>query len=186
MTNLPVKTQHLVIRNLCDSDLEAFHRYRSDPEITKYQGFETMSREAAEIFIQEQKNKTFGIPGEWVQYAIELFSKGELIGDCAIKLQESDPGIAEIGITISGTEQQKGYGRETMDGLLHFLFRGNNIRRVVETVDVKNTASIALLENLSFRKEGHFIDHVFLKGEWCSEFQYAMLKSEWEMLQGEV
>ena len=175
-----------MIRNLRDSDLESFRLYRSDPEITKYQEFDVMSKDAAENFIQEQKNKTFGVPGEWVQYAIELFSKGQLIGDCAIKLQKSDPGIAEIGITISGTEQKKGYARETMMGLLHFLFKENNIRRVIETVDVKNTASIALLESLSFRKEGHFIDNIFLKGEWCSEFQYAMLKSEWVMLQGKV
>jgi len=142
-----------------------------------------MNKQAAAKFIGEQKNKTFGVPGEWVQYAIELKSKGQLIGDCAVKLLESDPGVAEIGITISGPEQQKGYARETMTGLLHFLFAENDIHRITETVDVKNTASVALLESLSFRQEGHYIDHVFLKGEWCSEFQYTLSKSEWIILQ---
>jgi [ribosomal protein S5]-alanine N-acetyltransferase len=145
-----------------------------------------MNKKTAAKFIQEHKNKIFGTPGEWVQYAIELSTNRALIGDCAIRLKESDHSIAEIGITISRAEQQKGYAHEAMTGLLHFLFESNNIRHIVERVDIKNIASIALLESLSFRKNGHFIDNIFLKGEWCSEFQYEMLKSEWLRLRGKV
>jgi RimJ/RimL family protein N-acetyltransferase len=27
---------------------------------------------------------------------------------------------------------------------------------------------------------GHFIENIFFKGKWGSEFQYAMLKREWD------
>jgi RimJ/RimL family protein N-acetyltransferase len=52
--------------------------------------------------------------------------------------------------------------------------------RVVETVDIENKASIELLKCIGFRREGHFIENTWSKGKWGSEFQFAMLKSEWK------
>ena len=53
-----------------------------------------------------------------------------------------------------------------------------------EIVDAENQASISLLKSIGFRQEGHFIENVFFKGKWGSEFQYAMLKREWDMRKG--
>ncbi len=139
-----------------------------------------MDLEQAKSFIQEQVDKQFGHPGEWLQSAIENISSGKIIGDCAIKLDQYDPRIAEIGITISHLEQQKGYAKEVMHGILTFLFDEKKLHRVVETSDAENTASIRLLESMNFRKEGHFIENIFFKGKWGSEVQYAMLKREWD------
>lgn len=180
MENLNIQTERLLIRNLLLSDLQDFHAYRSNPEIAKYQGFDVMSLEKASSFIEEQMDKQFGQPGEWVQYGIENISTGKIIGDCAIKLDKYDPRIAEIGISISHLEQQKGYAREVMLGILSFLFDIKALHRVVEIADAENTASIRLLESLHFRKEGHFIENIFFKGNWGSEVQYAMLKREWD------
>lgn len=106
MKPLHIKTSQLTIRHLELSDLNDFIVYRSNPEVTKYQGFDVMTIEQAEDFIKENSVKYFGIPGEWVQYAIEN-KTGKLIGDCAIKLDQYDSRIAEIGITISHLEQKK-------------------------------------------------------------------------------
>jgi len=140
-----------------------------------------MTRELAVAFIDSQKDKLFGNPGEWVQYGLENKATGKIIGDCAVKLDEHDPRIAEIGITVSHLEQQKGYARETMLALLGFLFNEKQIHRVVETVDAENTSSIALLKSIGFRCEAHFIENIFFKGSWGSEFVYAMLKREWDV-----
>ena len=67
-----------------------------------------------------------------------------------------------------------------MLGLLKFLFDSKAVHRVVETVDAENTASINLLKSTGFRQEGHFIENIFFNGKWGSEFQYAMLKREWD------
>ncbi len=68
------KTQRLKIRNLRETDLDDFHLYRSNPEVTKYQGFDTYTREQAKSFIAEHQNKLLIVPGEWIQYAIENIS----------------------------------------------------------------------------------------------------------------
>lgn len=173
-------TTRLKIRNLKEPDLDAFHEYRSNPEVTKYQGFDTFTKEQAKSFIAEHKNKLHIFPGEWIQYGIEDINNQQLIGDCAIYLHQSDSRIAETGITISHLHQRKGYARETMLGLMQFLFLEKGIHRIIEIVDVENLASIRLFKSLSFRLEGHFLENIYFKGKWGSEYQFAMLKREWK------
>lgn len=181
MQKLLITTSRLKIRNLDPEDLTNFHRYRSNPEVTRYQGFDVLDERKCRDFINSQKNKEFGKPGEWVQYGIEKQETGELIGDCAIQLAE-DPRTAHIGITLSHLEQRKGFAKEVLLAIMKFLFEEQNVRRIEETADAMNTSSIALLESCGFRKEGHFIENIFFKGAWGSEVQYAMLKREWDKL----
>lgn len=180
MRKLFLETDRLIIRNLKPTDLKGFYFYRSNPEVTKFQSFNVMTKDQAEKFIESQKDRTFGKPGEWVQYAIENKETGKLIGDCAIKLDQNDERIAEIGITLSHTEQKKGFARETMKGILQYLFSLEDFHRVVETVDAENENSVKLLESCGFKKEGHFIENIFFKGKWGSEFQFAILRKDWE------
>ena len=175
-----IQTTRLNIRHLKLSDLTDFHLYRSNPEVTKYQGFDVMTIEQAKQFINDNSTKHFGNAGEWVQYGIENIETRQLIGDCAIKLDQYDTRIAEIGITISNLEQKKGFAKEVLLGILTFLFDNKEIHRVVEIVDAENIASINLLKSTGFKQEGHFIENIFFKGKWGSEFQYAMLKREWD------
>jgi RimJ/RimL family protein N-acetyltransferase len=175
-----IKTDRLVIRHLDDADLENFYTYRRNPEVTKYQGFDVYTREQASNFIQKQKNNTFGVSGQWTQFAIARLSDNVLVGDCAIRLFGKDDSIAEIGITISHLEQKQGLAKEAMLGILSFLFKEKGVRRIQEIVDTKNEASIRLLESSGFKREGHFVENIFFKGAWGSEYQYALLKREWE------
>ena len=180
METINIQTTRLNIRHLKLSDLTDFHLYRSNPEVTKYQGFDVMTIEQAKQFINDNSTKHFGNAGEWVQYGIENIETRQLIGDCAIKLDQYDTRIAEIGITISNLEQKKGFAKEVLLGILTFLFDKKEIHRVVEIVDAENIASINLLKSTGFKQEGHFIENIFFKGKWGSEFQYAMLKREWD------
>lgn len=180
METLNIQTTRLNIRHLELSDLSDFHIYRSNSEVTKYQGFDVMTIEQAENFIKDNSTKHFGKPGEWVQYGIENRDTKKLIGDCAIKLDPYDTRIAEIGITISHLEQKRGFAKEVLFGILTFLFNTKDLHRVVTIVDTENIASINLLKSTGFKQEGHFIENVFFKGKWGSEFQYAMLKREWD------
>lgn len=183
MNKLVITTKRLMIRNLELKDLNAFHLYRSNPEITRYQGFDVMSIEECRNFIEQQKDRHFGVPGEWLQYGIENLETGAMVGDCAIRLEQGYLETAEIGITISHLYQRQGFAKEVLSGIMKYLFEVRNIHRIVETVDVDNKSSIYLMEAVGFRKEGHFIENIFFKGSWGSEFQYAMLKREWEQIQ---
>ena len=179
MEKLLINTERLQIRNLKTTDLEDFHKYRSNPEVTQYQGFDVMTLEQASLFIQNQQSKLFGQPGEWLQLGIENILTQKLTGDCAIKLDIHDIRNAEIGITISHIHQKQGYAKEAMSAMMDFLFGLKNVHRIVETVDTENIASVALMESLGFRQEAYLIENNFIKGKWASEIQFAMLEREW-------
>ncbi len=186
MDNLNILTKRLKIRHLELTDLSDFYVYRSNPEVAKYQGFDVFTFEHAKQFIKENATRHFGIAGEWIQYGIENIETRHLIGDCAIKLDQYDTRIAEVGITISPHEQKKGFAKEALLGVLAFLFDTKEIHRVIGIVDVENAASINLLNITRFRQEGHFIENVFFKGKWGSEYLYAMLKREWDKIKSDA
>lgn len=102
--------------------------------------------------MEENAGKTFGVAGQWVQYAIQDKSTRRLIGNCAIKLDQHDTRLGEIGITISPNEQKRGYAKETLTAILSFLFNLEGFHRVTETVDAENIASIKLLKSIGFRQ----------------------------------
>lgn len=178
--SLPLKTERLILRGFEAGDAAAFATYRSDPEVARYQSWDTpYPLEQAHAFIREMQEVQSGTPGEWFQLAITLKNTGQLIGDCAYCLRADDPQQAEIGFTLDRRFQGQGYGQEAITRLLNFLFSDYQLHRIQAICDAENGASSRLLERVGMRREGHFIEHVWFKGRWSSEYSYAILRREW-------
>ena len=175
-----IASERLILRRFTDADLEPFLAYRNDPVVARYQSWDSCGREEAVSFIKGMKSSRPGTPGEWFQFAVGLKQSGELIGDCAMKVDEEEQYRAEIGYTFSREHQGKGYATEAVSRLLDYGFEDLNLHRIVAIVDCENERSVALLERLGMRREGHFIQSFPAHGEgWADEYQYAVLKDEW-------
>jgi RimJ/RimL family protein N-acetyltransferase len=174
-----LETARLRLRHFRDADLALFMAYRNDPEVARYQGWESIGEPEARAFIQEQKEVQPGIPGQWFQIAVELKETGMLIGDCALKIMEHDERQAEIGYTLSRAYQGRGIATEAVSCVLEYAFVTLGLHRVIAITDCENAASVALLEHLGLRREGHFLQNVWFKGKWADEYLYAMLQEEW-------
>jgi RimJ/RimL family protein N-acetyltransferase len=120
-----------------------------------------------------------GVPGEWFQFAIESKEMGDLIGDCALRVDEHEPYRAEIGFTLAREHQGKGFASEAVSVLLDYAFGTLGLHRVVAIADCRNAPSVALLERVGMRREGHFLENVWFKRGWADEYLYAVLKDEW-------
>jgi RimJ/RimL family protein N-acetyltransferase len=179
-----LRSSRLILRRFTDSDLETFEAYRNDPEISRYQSWETFSHHEALEFIDEQKSLEPLVPGRWFQLAVTLKETHKLVGDCAVKIDEEDTEQAEIGFTFAREHQGKGYATEAVRRLLDFLFREACLHRVIAITDCENEPAVALLERTGLRREGHFLQNVWFKGKWGDEYLYAILKSEWLQTQG--
>jgi len=179
-----IETSRLRLRHFRDTDLVLFMAYRNDPEVARYQGWEGTSEPEARAFIQEQKEVQPGMPGQWFQIAVELKETGMLVGDCALKIEEHDERQAEIGYTLSRAYQGRGIASEAVSCVLEYAFVTLGLHRVIAITDCENVASVALLERLGLRCEGHFRQNVWLKGKWRDEFLYAMLREEWRSTRG--
>jgi RimJ/RimL family protein N-acetyltransferase len=177
-----LETSRLILRNFETSDPEAFARYRSDPEVAKYQSWDTphpLMKADAIDFIEAIKQVTPGVPGEWYQVAIEVKGTGETIGDCAFCVLAEDKQQAEIGFTLARTHQGKGFAKEAVMRLLEYLFVELNLHRVRANCDPANVASVKLLQRIGMRCEGHFIKSLWFKGEWTDELWFAILRERW-------
>ena len=173
-----LESERLILRRFADSDLVPFLAYRNDPEVARYQAWESCTEREATAMIEELKCLQPGTPGEWFQFAIELKETGALIGDCALKV-EQDGRQAEIGFTLSREHQGEGYASEAVSRLLDYAFGDLGLHRVVAITDRENKPSWALLKRLGMRREGCFVQNSWFKGRWTNEYLYAVLDEEW-------
>ncbi len=176
---LPVFTPRLVLRRFAEHDLAAFHAYRNDPNLARYQSWEAFDLAEAARFIREHQVREAGVPGQWLQIAVALRETDVLIGDCAFKVHAEDTCQATIGVTLAREHHRQGYGVEAMTCLLNHLFDTMKLHRVVADTDPENTASQKLLERLGLRREGHLKQSLWFKGHWADEYLYAILRDEW-------
>ena len=174
-----LESPRIVLRHFREADLPSFLAYRNDPEIARYQSWESLNEQEAHAFVQEQKSLQPGVPGAWFQLAIELKETGRLVGDCGLKIHQQDTQQAEIGFTLSRDYQGKGLASETVSCLLDYAFIHLGLHRIIAVTDCRNAPCVALLERLGLRREGHFLRNVWFKGMWGDEYLYAILRDEW-------
>jgi aminoglycoside 6'-N-acetyltransferase len=180
-----VTAERILLRRFAKTDVDIFAAYRSDPDVARYQSWEApYPRAKGERMIRELLREHPDTPGQWYQFAMELRATGELIGDCAAGIDAEDARQAEIGFTLRPEFQGHGYATEAARALLGYLFEGRVKHRVFARCDPRNTASVAVLERLGMRREGHLRESTWAKGEWTDDLVYAILDREWQERNG--
>jgi RimJ/RimL family protein N-acetyltransferase len=179
MTFSELLTPRLVLRRLRLSDCAAMFAVRSDPRVSRFQMWEPRSVEEIQSFVEGLQDLEPDMPGTWFQIAITLRHSGLLIGDCGLHFPPGEAHQAEVGITLAPDHQGQGYATEALNAALDYLFLSLGKHRVFASVDPRNRASIALLEWVGMRKEAHFRESVWCKGEWADDLVFAVLEGEW-------
>lgn len=165
----------LTIRTLTLQDGEALFRYRSLPEVCRYQSWHPQSLAEIKSFLEKNEQVIPHTPGVWLQLAVCL-NTGELIGDIGIHFL--DPFQIELGYTLSPAYQGRGYATLAVRAVVTEAFAVWGKHRIQASVDPDNVKSIRLLERLGFRKEAHFIKSICIDGEWCDDCVYAILRED--------
>ncbi len=179
--SLRFETPRLILRSFEESDIKGFSAYRSDPEVARYQGWETpFSIAQAAFFIDHMLNANPGEPGQWYQLAIALKENTTLIGDCAFQRLFVDHNQAEIGFTLARVYQGQGYAAEAVTRLLAYLFDDLHMHRVIANCDPANQPSFKLMERLGMRHEGRFVESLWFHETYVSEDWFAILEREWQ------
>jgi RimJ/RimL family protein N-acetyltransferase len=172
-----LKTERLTIRELNDSDLRSFVTYRAMPSIAEFQDWSDYTYEDASALLKEVNEAPFGTVGRWFQLAIIDKTLNQVAGDLAVHFIDNDQ--VKIGFTIAPEFHKKGIAFEALKALLDFLFKDLSKHRVIAITDARNKAAYGLLAKAGFRKEAHFVENIFFKGSWGSEYLFAMLGSDW-------
>ena len=173
-----IRTERLVLRSLRASDAERVYAYRTDPEVARYQSWETLSLDEVRAFIAGEGALDCEQPG-WHQLAIAERSTDRLVGDVGVHILESDPRQVELGFTLAPDAQGQGYATEAVRAIVDHLFVARGKHRVIASTDPRNERSIALLRRLGFRLEAHHRDSMWFKGAWVDDLIFALLRREW-------
>lgn len=168
---LPHSAQRVRLRRLRPSDFRAFHAYRSDPDVARYQGWEVMSEDEAMTFLRENGRDARLEPGEWAQLGIASLDDDRLLGDFGVWLAP-DARWAEFGISLHPSVQGGGLGREAAAALVGLLFAHTLAQRVVAATDTRNVACVRMLEAVGMRLVE--TANAEYKGEACREHIFAL------------
>jgi RimJ/RimL family protein N-acetyltransferase len=173
---LPLRTDRLVLRMLRPDDAVALAGWRNDPAVARFQGWPLpFTVDDARALLAAQVDHHGPVLGAWVQIGIE--HAGELAGDVALGLDPTGR-LASLGYSLRVASQGQGVATEAVGAMIDALFDQAGVHRVSASVDPDNLASARVLERLGFRSEGRAVRAVDVRGQWCDDEQYALLRED--------
>lgn len=177
----PIETSRLILRHFHEGDVVPLLAYRRDPEVARYQGWNSATETEDDVKerVQEMAKSTGATKGAWFQIAVEEKATGILVGDIGLRLRGDEPRQGVVGYTFARHAQGKGYATEAMIALLDYVFNTLEVHRVMADALAENERSVRLLERLGFQKEGHFREAEWFEGYWADDVIYGLLKREW-------
>jgi RimJ/RimL family protein N-acetyltransferase len=170
----PLATARLVLRPLEPGDAAAVFRYRSLPEVYRYQTWVPADEDEVRRLIESQRSAGMGTAGTWFSLAILLRDGGTLIGDLGMFFPEADRRETEIGITLAPEYRGRGYAGEALRTVFGFVFRRLGREAIVASVDPRNAASVRLLERSGMRRTGLFAHSLVIRGETVDDARYRL------------
>jgi RimJ/RimL family protein N-acetyltransferase len=179
--SIEFETARCRLRPFRVTDLQAFAAYRSDPEVARYQSWSSYSHDEAVALYEDLAGKPFGLSGHWYQIAVADKANDHLLGDVALHFLDAQS--VEVGFTMSPGVQRQGYGREALLGLVNHVFSALGCERISAVTDVRNTASIRVLESVGFERLPQ-VRPVEFKGHSGQEYDYLLSRDQWLRREG--
>jgi RimJ/RimL family protein N-acetyltransferase len=175
-----LESERLLLRPFVADDFDALFAMQSRADVVRWLYWEPRDEEQVRAALAERTaTQSLRHDGDVVNLAVVLKESSEVIGDGVLILSSAEHRQGEIGFVFHPDHQGRGYATETGRLLLELAFDEFRLHRVVGRLEPRNEASARMLERLGMRREAHFRENEFAKGEWQSEVVYALLASEW-------
>lgn len=156
--------------------------WNNDPELNRLDSEVTFARESLGDFKRRfEQMVEHGAPSS--EYFEIHTLDGTLIGVAEIADLNPDNQHCLVSITIGDRSYWgEGYGRASMDLLLHYCFDGLHLHRVGAETFEYNTGWQKLVEGSGFQQEGVERDFRYLDDTYWDKITYAMLEHEYRDL----
>jgi RimJ/RimL family protein N-acetyltransferase len=180
MKALEFYSDRLYIRPVESRDSASLFRYRSDPVSCKFLSRIPETVEDMAAFIAGTSAE-INVPGTWFQFILIEHNSDTIIGDIGVHFLETDSSNkqAEIGYTLDKNFRGKGFASEALTVIINYLIVDLKKHRIIASINPANKDSIRLVERFGFRKEAHFKEGFFFRGEWVDDLLFALLAREW-------
>ena len=169
-----IETDRLLLRRVNVSDQHEIFFLRSDAVVLKYLDKEP-SPSIAETVQYIEKIGDLIVHNESILWGITLKGNPKIIGTICFWRMMKEHFRAEIGYVLHPAFQAKGIMHEAITAVLHYGFNTMKLHSVEARVNIENSASIRLLENSGFVREGYFKEDFFFRGQFLDTGVYSIL-----------
>jgi ribosomal-protein-alanine N-acetyltransferase len=161
--SLRLETERLVLRRPTPGDVDSLAPYMADPEVMRYVGGRTMTRDETADRI-ERFMHVFDLDGIG-QFAVERKDDGAVLGRCGILIWETDPWKplaraeatkpteTEIGYLLGRPHWGRGYATEAATAVRDYAQAELGEERLIALIQDGNTGSKRVAEKLGMAYE---------------------------------
>jgi RimJ/RimL family protein N-acetyltransferase len=154
-----ILTERLRLRRSRPEDAEAISVYRSDPDVSRHQGWDRTDPDSVRADLEEMSGRAPGEVGGWVQFTVEERDEGRLVGDIGLSPAAGEPGVIKVGYTMAPSSQGLGYATEAVGALVVYAFDTLGVEVVRAYAGADNIASIRVAEKVGLRLVERFEHH---------------------------
>ena len=188
-------TKRLLLRRFRESDWRALHAILADEKVTRYIPAGASGGEETREWVRFLVHAHRAQPPRY-DFAVELRPPGGgsegadsaesgLIGSCWLTARHDESRQGELGYIFAHSHWGRGYATEAARAVLRYGFTELDLHRIYATCRPANIASWRVMEKLGMRREGHLVEHRWMKERWQDSYLYAILDHEWRALDRE-
>ena len=177
---LTLTTDRLLLRPFTRDDLDYTVDLVEREDVVRYLPWSRMDREEAALLLERRMASTaLRVPGDALILAVEHRDTSTMVGDVMLRWDQELYKQAEIGYVFHPVGQGYGFATEAARAMLAYGFDQVGFHRIYAQCDTRHLASARVMERLGMRREAHFRENEWFKGEWGSLLIYAILEHEW-------
>ena len=173
-----LETQRLRLRPFEDDDSRSLATLLGDPSIganlvgvpKSYTEFDAQAHIA-------QSHTRFA-EGAAAYFAITSSNSGNLLGEIIFEI-DAKHRRAELGYWLGEPYWGRGFMKEALPALLDYGFHTLKFNRIFARAFIRNSASLKILEQAGFQREGVLRQDMFKDGEFFDVALYGLLRSDY-------
>jgi RimJ/RimL family protein N-acetyltransferase len=172
-------TERLLLRDLEEADAPAANRYESDPIVVRYTTRDVSTVAESLAYIRNVRAESAQVPRRLYDLAVCERDGERYVGRAGLSVRDPEQREGMLWYVIDRSRWGRGYAVEAALALLGLAFDALGLHRVAVDIDPRNHASLRVAEKLGMRREGHFVENFYCKGEWTDSVILALLEREW-------
>lgn len=166
-----IETNQLSMVQIKEADWALFERLNQEEDVIRYAFDKPSTEEIRERF--ESRLPTWSWPSaHWLCLVIREKKSGTPIGVTGLCLSEDQTTHAEVGYLLLPEFHGKGYGTESLIGLIDFMSENFPLERVNAIVTDGNIASCKVLEKAGFALTEREKDAYMIGGKYYDDLIY--------------
>ena len=170
-----LRTERLVLNKMLKTDIQSVFELRSNKEYLKFIAKEPM-KDLEEAKVWLEKAHTDFEEDKGINWAIRQSEDGPLVGMIGFWRLIPQHHRAEIGYSLDPRLHRQGLVTEACKVVFDFGFDVMKLHSIQAEIDPLNEGSRKILEKHNFRKEAHFTEDYFFRGEFSDSAIYSLLE----------